>query len=75
MMGFAHIWNQKISVSGAYGSDGLPLSVDDHIYEKGMELPKELYDKWNKGGGWNCAGSEAKDVREWAIKNIKQLSR
>ena len=70
MMGFARILGQRLTLSGSYGSDGLPCSVPDAIYSQGAELPKELYDAWNKGGGWNGAGNEASAMREWAIKTF-----
>lgn len=70
MMGKLRVKGRTISVSGCYGNDGLPTSVAPEIYELGVELPQELYDAWNKGGGWNGAGSEAKVVREWALKTF-----
>lgn len=70
MMGFARIKGQRFSVSGAYGSDGLPMTVPTEIYELGTELPQDLYDAWNKGGGWNSAGSEAEAMIKWAKKTF-----
>jgi hypothetical protein len=67
MMGSAVIGKHRITLSGSYGSDGLPKTVPDEVYEAGVEIPKELHDKWNTGGGWNCAGSEADDMRAWAL--------
>ena len=67
MMGRARIHNTSITLSGSYGSDGLPCSVFDDVYAAGVELPSELYQAWNTGGGWNGAGSEAKAMREWAL--------
>ena len=66
MMGSAVIGKHRITLSGSYGSDGLPKTVPDEVYEAGVEIPKELHDKWNNGGGWNGAGSEADDMRKWA---------
>lgn len=60
----------KLSLSGAYGNDGGPLSVDKELYDKAVPLPQELYDAWNKGGGWNGAGSEAPAMAEWALKTF-----
>jgi hypothetical protein len=71
MMGTVRIKGKSITVSGAYGSDGLPKSVPREIWELGVELPQDLYDKWAKGGGWNSAGSEAAEVREWARNTFK----
>lgn len=70
MMGSARIGTERITLSGSYGSDGLPTSVSDSAYESGVELPQYLYDAWNKGGGWNSAGSEAGMMREWALSRF-----
>jgi hypothetical protein len=66
MMGSARVNGHSLTLSGSYGSDGLPTSVPDDVYDAGVELPQYLYDAWNKGGGWNSAGSEAAQMREWA---------
>lgn len=66
MMGRANINGKWRSVSGAYGSDGLPMSVDK-LPSDAVPLPVALYEAWNKGRGWNGAGSEATSMREWAI--------
>jgi hypothetical protein len=71
MMGSVRIKGKSLTVSGAYGSDGLPKSVPREIWELGVELPQDLYDKWNTGGGWNSAGSEAQAVRDWALATFK----
>lgn len=71
MMGRVRIKNQTIIVSGSYGQDGLPKSVPDEIYKLGTLVPEELVEAWNKGGGWNGAGSEAPAMREWARKTFK----
>lgn len=55
-----------ISLSGAYGADGLIREVPAEIYKLGTDLPKELYDAWNKGDGHNSAGSEAVLMDAWA---------
>src|SRR5262245_55357539 len=55
MMGHANIGGKWRSVSGAYGNDGLPRSVDK-LPADAVQLPRELYDAWNRGGGWNSAG-------------------
>jgi hypothetical protein len=70
MMGSIRVKDQSITVSGSYGSDGLPKTVSDEIYNLGIELPKELYAAWNNGGGWNSAGSEGSSIRQWAIDNV-----
>jgi hypothetical protein len=70
MMGFARVNGHRLTLSGSYGSDGLPMSVPDVVYNLGTELPQDLYDAWNKGGGWNSAGSEAPSMRQWALKTF-----
>lgn len=71
MMGTARIGNKSVSVSGSYGNDGLPMDVDE-IPPDAVSLPQELYDVWNKGGGWNSAGSEAEAMRKWALETFKK---
>ena len=70
MMGRANIAGTWRSVSGAYGSDGLPMTVKT-LPKDAKPLPRELYDVWNKGGGWNGAGSEAPAMRTWANETFK----
>lgn len=74
MMGRVRIYGESYTVSGAYGSDGLPLTVSDEVYNRApVSLPKPLYDAWNTGGGWNSAGAEAQSMREWAQENLQEL--
>lgn len=72
MMGSARIGGKKITLSGSYGSDGLPKSVPMEIYEKGVVLPDYLVEAWSKGGGWNSAGSESQVMAEWANKTFQK---
>ena len=74
MMGYARAFGHKLILSGSYGSDGLPKSVPSDVFDRAVPLPSELYDAWNHGGGWNSAGNEAKDMRQWAIDNFEQLA-
>ena len=74
MMGVARAFGQSITISGAYGSDGLPCNVPEAIYERGLELPSALVELWNNGGGWNSCGSEATAMRKWALENIAMLT-
>jgi hypothetical protein len=71
MMGCARAFGQTLRLSGAYGNDGLPLTVPDSIYEKATPVPRNLLEAWNKGGGWNGCGSEAKAIREWAVNTFR----
>lgn len=73
MMGQCRLHGKSIILSGAYGHDGLPLSLDVENYKRGIELPLELREAWNKGGGWNSAGGEASKIRQWALQNLKAL--
>jgi len=57
----------ELSLSGAYGADGLILTVPSKVYAVGYDLPPDLYTAWANGGGWNGAGSEARKLREWAL--------
>jgi hypothetical protein len=73
MMGFARVHGHRITLSGSYGGDGLICTVPDAVYNAGIELPVELRDAWNSGGGWNDAGSEAPAMRKWALSNLAAL--
>jgi hypothetical protein len=75
MMGSAVVGQNKITLSGCYGSDGLPDDPDPYpgLWEKFMPLPAELVDKFWKGGGHNTCGSEGPDVHAWAVANEKAL--
>ena len=74
MMGSARVFGHRIPISGAYGSDGLPRSVPQEVYDKAVLVPQELVDAWNKGGGWNSSGSEAPAMQEWAVKTFLRRS-
>ena len=68
MMGSVKIGNQKLTVSGTYGNDGLPMDLDKVFPENRKHLssvPKELQDKFWAGGGHNSAGSEGPDTFEF----------
>lgn len=74
MMGFARVQGHRITLSGSYGADGLICTVPDAVYSAhGLELPADLREAWNKGGGWNSAGSEAPLMRKWALANLAAL--
>jgi hypothetical protein len=70
MMGRARIFGRTYVISGAYGSDGLPLTVPDEVYNHAVPVPAELQEAWNQGGGWNSAGSEAPAIRAWALETF-----
>jgi hypothetical protein len=73
MIGFARVHGERITLSGSYGGDGLTCTVPDAVYNRGIELPAELRNAWNSGGGWNSAGSEAPAMRQWALANLAAL--
>ena len=66
MMGRVNIGGTWHSVSGSYGGDGLPMTVPDDVFLRGVPVPSDLYDAWAKGDGWNAAGNEASAMRAWA---------
>lgn len=69
MIGRVNLCGKWCSVSGSYGSDGLPMTVDQ-LPKDAKLLPRDLYEAWNKGGGWNGAGNEAPAMRHWALTNL-----
>ena len=74
MMGRANIRGKWFTVSGSYGSDGLPMDVPQEVYDSlTVTLPADLYQAWNKGGGHNSCGSEAPAVRKWAKEHLAEL--
>ena len=74
MMGRARLYSRTVIVSGAYGSDGLPCTVERAVYDRlPVTLPENLLRAWNTGGGWNSAGNEAGALRTWARANEREL--
>lgn len=65
MMARVVVAGEKLSLSGPYGNDGLICDVPQAVYDLGTNLPPDLYDAWNTGGGWNSAGREAPAMRAW----------
>jgi len=88
MMGVVNLAGQEISLSGSYGSDGLPIYLNHkvsheaitadgikNLWEQLTPLPQELQDAFWEGGGHNCAGKEAGAMLEWALTNFKELTK
>ena len=75
MMGKVRIKGQSFTVSGSYGADGLTKDMPQEIYDLGVELPQELHEMWNKGGGHNSAGNEAGSIKAWALATFPQKTR
>jgi hypothetical protein len=69
MMGKVILAGHVISLSGAYGNDGLVCDVAPEVFALGKDLPTELQEAWNTGGGHNSVGSEAPAMKAWAIEN------
>lgn len=65
MMGRANLGGLWVTLSGAYGNDGLILDVETLPHDA-KALPPALYDAWAKGGGWNGPGAEAQALKTWA---------
>ena len=69
IMGDVRILGTRYTVSGAYGNDGLPMTVTK-IPPDAKKLPDELREAWSNGGGWNSAGGEAEAMVEWARREL-----
>ena len=73
MMGRCKVRGTEVVLSGSYGSDGLTKSVSRDIFDVCVPVPSELFEAWNKGGGWNSCGDESVAMRRWARENLKAL--
>ena len=76
MMGSAIFGGVKVTISGAYGNDGLPRLIGflpKEFHDRVVELPEDLAKKYWDGDGWNSAGNESSDMRQWATQNINRL--
>lgn len=67
--------NPAMTLSGTYGSDGLPVTMSRYVWERCMPLPEELCDLWATGGGHNTSGAEGPRIYRWANDNLKALKR
>lgn len=70
MMGTARAFGHSITISGSYGGDGLPRTVPLEVYKRAVEVPPELIEAWDKGGGWNSCGTEAPLMQKWALETF-----
>lgn len=84
MMGEISIAGKRIVISGTYGSDGLPIHLDQkdldeddvrNIWDSLVPLPQELQNEFWAGGGHNCAGKEAQAMLEWGLQNFNRLKK
>lgn len=74
MMGTMRVGHYEIGLSGSYGGDGLTINVPPAVYRHGLEVPADLMERWNTGGGHNSAGSEAEPFRMWAAQHLGELT-
>lgn len=65
----------KLTLSGTYGHDGLPLDAYPALWDQLHPVPADLIEAFWKGGGHNSAGSEGPSMHEWAKTNSSALSR
>jgi len=71
MMGEAQVGDQRITLSGPYGHDGLPLQwekLSPKARDKMTRLPDDLARSYWRGNGHNDVGSEAPLMRQWALQ-------
>lgn len=73
MVGSTRLMGRQIHLSGSYGEDGLPKTLDRAVWEKMVPLPEDLCNALAKGDGHNSAGSEGPAIRSWAIQNLEKL--
>lgn len=70
MMGTIRIGGKSITVSGAIGSDGLPLdlqTVPTAYRDRLIEVPEAIAAIYWKDDGWNTIGSAGMTLRDWAL--------
>lgn len=75
MIGTARIAGQSVTVSGSYGSDGMPMDYEKltpQARTKLVRVPDELTEQFWNGGGHNSAGKEAPAMRQWALETFKK---
>lgn len=77
MMGSAQIAGKHtVTLSGAYGSDGLPSDLKDdqgHLWDRLHPIPQDLQDAFWEGGGHNTSGKEGPVLRRWALDHLDEL--
>lgn len=64
MMGHANIGGKYHSISGAYGNDGLPMTLPN-IPRDAIKVPLALYNQLANGKGWNGPSEEGDAFREF----------
>jgi hypothetical protein len=86
MMGRVKLGPWEFSLSGGFGSDGLPINLSgyttekmtpeevDHFWEQLVPVPQDLAERYWKSDGHNgVTASVANDFRKWALANLKVL--
>lgn len=75
---FGHFMMGKFdyyTISGSYGSDGLPIDVTRVYWEESVPVPAELIEIYRNGGGHNSCGREGPAMLKWALENLSRLRR
>lgn len=87
MMARVRVGPRQVSLSGAYGGDGLPCTfkpdwpgarygdIPDDVRAFLHPVPDAVAVAFWNGGGHNCAGPEAVTMRAWAREHIRTLRR
>jgi hypothetical protein len=75
MMGAAMIHGARVSISGAYGADGLPRDYQDVpkiARDRLVLVPEDIASVFWAGNGHNSAGNEAPTIHAWAVRTFAQ---
>lgn len=84
MMGRIKLGGAEVVLSGAYGNDGLPVHLEHkgmdkevarYVWNKLVEVPRDLAMEFWKGGGHNSHGNEWPNLMAWAKENLKDLQK
>jgi hypothetical protein len=73
MMGSCQVGPARITLSGAYGSDGLPGDPPAGLWERLHPVPEELCQAYWSGSSHNDAGPAGPSLRAWARANLNRL--
>jgi len=68
MMGTVPIGQERVTLSGCYGSDGLPCQVSESVWNRMHPVPSDIERTFWAGGG-----PEMPTMRKWATENIGKL--
>ena len=76
MMAGVKVGDQNITLSGAYGGDGLPVEnrlKTEALWNRLHVVPAELQEAFWHGGGHNTSGKEGPAMQAWAQENLSLL--